>query len=70
MSDATQFSAPTRHMSGLSDRFLASLVKLAAFDRTRQELLRLSRTDDAALAARGVTRDAVLRSIIGGRGMF
>lgn len=70
MTDATHFTAPTRTVGGRFDRLVNSLVKLAAFDRTRQDLVRLSQTDDAVLATRGVTREEAVRSIIGMRGIF
>ncbi|MGS4945449.1 hypothetical protein ACVDG3_08210 [Meridianimarinicoccus sp. RP-17] len=70
MTDATHFPVPTRSLSSRLDRVFTSFVKIAAFDRTRQDLVRLSETDDSALAARGLSREAAVRNIIGGRGMF
>lgn len=70
MTDATHFPAPTQTLRGRLERAATALMKLAAFDRTRQDLYRLSQTTDADLAARGTTRDAVLRTIVSGRGMF
>ena len=70
MTDATHFPAPPPDLRSRFDRLFAHVVRIAAFDRTRQELVRLGRMDDADLGARGTTRDAALRRIIGGRGMF
>jgi hypothetical protein len=55
MTDATHFTAPAPSLSSRFERFITSLAKFAAFDRTRQDLVRLSEADDAALAARGLT---------------
>jgi hypothetical protein len=57
-------------MGNRFDRFFATLVKYAAFDRTRQDLIRLSEIDDSTLAARGLSREAAVRNIIGARGIF
>lgn len=70
MTDATHFSTPTRSLSSRLDRFFASFVTFAAFDRTRQDLVRLSETSDADLAARGLSRATAVRNIIGSRAMF
>jgi len=69
MADATHFSPRRPELAGWLDRLFAAILRLGAFDHTRRELCRLSETDDATLAARGVTRDALVRRILAGRGM-
>ncbi len=68
MTDATHVPAGSHALSNRLGRLFTAFARLGTFDQTRRALCHLSETDDATLAARGVTREALVRRILAGRG--